>query len=63
MQPFAPRKFELSSMEGLDHDANDVHICGVCKSQFNTLDDFIHHKASHLRYESKILKISFNHKF
>jgi len=31
----------------------DVHICGLCKIQFNSIDDFVIHKSSHLRYFKK----------
>ena len=39
---------EIKGDEGEDSD-DDLHICGVCKIQFTSIEAFVHHKKSHHR--------------
>ncbi len=43
----------LDGLEQDEHESeeelDDVHICGTCKIQFNSIDAFVDHKQTHQR--------------
>ena len=47
---------QFGVLDGLEEDddeteeeLDDVHICGTCKIQFNSIDAFVDHKRTHHR--------------